>query len=203
MQTVAEKQRAAEAKQKIDSEVHDKSISWDTKSTPDGAYRIKVVATNKYACPTDPKSAEAISDLFVVDNTPPTISVAEKVTGWDAIARLEIKDNLTPILGGKFNIDGGPWTALTPENGIFDNIDVWVKLLSPEGAIKLTPGDHKVTIQAIDSANNLMDRIITVTIPEKTSTTAKLYLPPVTSGDAKNLSNLMLNSLKDKDQPAK
>ena len=110
----------AQQKQKIDSEVHEKSIQWDTKSTPDGYYRIKVIATNKYACPTDPKSAESISDLFVVANTPPTISVPEKVTGWDALKRIEIKEKITPILGGKFNIDGGPWIALEPENGIFD-----------------------------------------------------------------------------------
>ena len=67
-----EAHRNAVEKQKIDSEVREKSIPWDTRSTPDGSYRIKVVASDKYACPDSPKSAEAISDLFVVENTPPS-----------------------------------------------------------------------------------------------------------------------------------
>jgi len=187
----------SDEKRKTDSEVREKSIPWDTKSTADGAYRIKVVATDKYAKPTDPKSAEYISDLFIIDNTPPMIAVPAKVTGWDAIRRIEIKDNLTPILGGKFNIDGGPWTALVPETGIFDNTDQWALLTSPNGEIKLTPGEHKVSIQAVDSANNIVDRTITVTIPEPPKTpTAKLLIPPVTAGaESQALSDLMLTSL--------
>lgn len=193
----AEKAKIDAEQRKTASEVRDKSIPWDSKSTPDGAYRIKVVATDKYAKPTDPKSAEVISDLFIVDNTPPTISVSGKVTGWDALKRLEIIDNITPVVGGKFNIDGGPWIALTPEDGVFDSTDEWVLLQSPNGEINLTPGEHKVTIQAVDTASNLLDRTITVVIPPKpTLPVAKLLIPPVTGGTSQGLAELMLASLR-------
>ncbi len=44
-------------------------------------------------------------------------------------------------------------------------------------------GDHKVTIQVVDAADNLLDRTITVSIPDKSlAIQTKLYLPPVTGG---------------------
>ena len=56
-----------------------------------------------------------------------------------------------------------------------------------------------MTIQAVDSANNVMDRTITVTIADKTTVpTTKLYLPPVTGTDAKGLAEMLLDSLRDK-----
>ncbi len=181
---------------KTDNEIHDKSIPWDTHSVPDGEYRIKVVASDKYAKPMDPKVAEAISGRFTVDNTPPTISVTDRVYGWVRLAELDVMDNLTPIIGGRFRIDDGPWIALTPASGIFKGRHEAVKLLLPDGVPQFTPGEHHVTIQVKDSADNQAERNVTLLIGQKEPVAkAELNFPDVREGNDKALADLMLYNL--------
>jgi hypothetical protein len=146
---------------------------WDTKTVSDGEYILKIVGSDKYAHPTDPKSSESISDRCIIDNTPPTISLADKVYGWDNAKRFIVTDNLTPIVGGKYRIDEGPWMALVPEDGIFDSTKEAVLLLSPDGPINLTDGEHKLQIVVQDSAENQLDHTVTVVIGKAADTTVK------------------------------
>jgi len=141
------------------------SVTVDTTRIPDGLYRLKVTASDKYARPTDPQSAEAVTGLLYIDNTPPVISVPDRVDGWTAIAEFFVRSNLTPITGGKFRLDGGPWMALTPSNGVFDGTNVQVKLVLPDGQPKLTTGEHKLDIVVADSAENQTVRTVTVVMP--------------------------------------
>ena len=49
--------------------------SWDTTSMPDGAYFLKIVASDAPANPAgEGLTAERESDRFVVNNTPPSIA---------------------------------------------------------------------------------------------------------------------------------
>jgi sugar lactone lactonase YvrE len=181
---------------KPDNDIREKNIPWDTKSVPDGTYRIKVVATDKYAKPTDPKSAEVISGRFTVDNSAPAVTIGDKVYGWLKLAQLEVVDNLTPLTGGRFRIDDGPWVALTPVSGIFKNRKETVKLLLPDGEPQFTAGEHKVTIQVKDSAENQLERTITLLIGQKEPPAkAELDYPEIRDGNDKNLADLMLYNL--------
>ena len=52
-----------------------KFYSWDTNSMPDGAYYLKIVSSDeKSNPPSEALTAERVSERFVVDNTPPTIT---------------------------------------------------------------------------------------------------------------------------------
>jgi hypothetical protein len=160
-------------------------------------YRIKVVASDKYAKPTDPKYAEAITGRIVVDNTAPTALVNDYAYSWDELKRILLTDNLSTIIGGKFRIDDGPWNALTAADGIFNSRQKWVLLVLGNGPMELTDGDHKVIIQAKDAADNIMNRTITLKLGQKPpETVTKVQILPVTGGNEKTLAELMLYPLK-------
>ena len=58
-------------KDKLDTRFY----SWDTTSMPDGAYYLKIVASDAPSNPAgEGLSSERESDRFVVDNTPPSIA---------------------------------------------------------------------------------------------------------------------------------
>ncbi|MHB9025161.1 MAG: SMP-30/gluconolactonase/LRE family protein [Armatimonadota bacterium] len=173
------------------------TLNWDSKSVPDGVYRIKVVASDKYAKPTDAKVAEAITGRIVVDNTAPSAAVNATVYTWDELKRILLTDNLTPIVGGKFRINDGPWNALTAVDGIFNSRQKMVLLVLSNGPMELPTGDHKIIIQAKDAADNVLNRTITLKLgqaPPEPMT--KVQVPPVAGGDEKSLAELMLYPLK-------
>lgn len=138
------------------------NFMWDTKKAADGVYCLKIVASDKYAKPTDAKAAESISTPFIIDNTPPTIDVADNVEKWDDVSRLDVKDNLCSIVGGRYRLDDGQWIALVAEDGIFNSMEEWVLLISPDGQVTLTAGEHKLTLQVKDLAGNVLTKKVTI-----------------------------------------
>ena len=59
----------------LKDKVEQKFYTWDTTSMPDGAYYLKVVASDQPSNPTgEALTAERQSDRFIVDNTPPQIT---------------------------------------------------------------------------------------------------------------------------------
>lgn len=155
---------AGKEAEKPRAKIANKTYSWDTKTLPDGVYQIKIVASDLFAKPADPKSAEAVITV-TVDNTPPTVAVEDRVNGIAGVARLELTDALTPITCGAFRLDDYPWIALVPEDGVYGSKREWVKLIIPSEKIKLSSGEHKLTLQAKDAAGNLMNRTVQVVIP--------------------------------------
>jgi len=165
------------------TETYQTSFMWDTKKATDGVYLLKIVASDKYAKPMDAKTAESISTPFIVDNTPPTIDVADNVAKWADVSRLHVKDNLTTIVGGRYRLDDGPWVALVAEDGIFNTKDEWVSLISPDGPVVLTDGAHKLTIQVKDQGANVLTKNVTIggkpgTKPTPAPTVPKNGTPP-------------------------
>ncbi len=51
------------------------SYAWNTSDIPDGTYVVKVVASDKLSNPTGALTGEAVSEPFVVCNTPPSVTV--------------------------------------------------------------------------------------------------------------------------------
>ena len=206
----AAKSGPANKQKYLDDEIIDAtSLPWDTRSVPDGTYMLKVVASNKYAQPDDPKQGEAVIGPVVINNTLPAISLKEKAYTWDDVKRFTVVDDKAPLLGGKFCIDDGPWTALVTEDGIFHGARQTVLLVSPSGEVNLAKGEHKLTIEVVDAAGNILDRTINLAIgmePPKAAAQApvqapqsspSMNVPPVTEGPQheKDLANFLLGSL--------
>jgi hypothetical protein len=145
--------------------------TWNSKSVGDGKYRLKVVATDKYARPTDPKNGEYITGEFIIDNTAPEIvAIPDQIIGWKMIERMIVEDKTSPIIGGRFRIDNLPWVAITPDFSSFGSKRVNILLTTPNGPVeKLPKGNHTVQVQAEDAAGNKLDR--TFRIEPKTKAT--------------------------------
>ena len=126
---------------------------WDTRTIADGAYEVKVVASDAAANPHDTgKTASRISDPVVVDNTPPAIGdLTSKAVDGGIQIDCKAVDHTSTVANVEYSVDSNDdWQAVEASDKIFD---------SPEETVtftvgQLTPGAHQITIRATDSHGN-------------------------------------------------
>ncbi len=97
-------------------------FTWDTTSTPDGTYVVRVVASDAGAnAPGRALIAMRDTAPFDVDNTPPGIAV-ESVTpsGNQAVVRLLISDAQSTLERVEYSVDAELWQTAYPADGIAD-----------------------------------------------------------------------------------
>ncbi len=137
-----------------------KFFTWDTTTFPDGAYYLKIVASDAASNP--PAAAlktERESDRFEVDNTPPVIenlAASNVVTRSGSLsvagvlARFAARDAATSIERAQYSVDGGEWILVAPIGGISDAPEEKYELtLAP-----LSPGEHTLAVRAYDRFEN-------------------------------------------------
>ncbi|MCD6450902.1 MAG: hypothetical protein J7L64_00850 [Acidobacteria bacterium] len=126
--------------------------SWDTESVPDGRYQLKVVVSDVVTNPAHPLSTEKISDFFVVDNTPPKLSVLQVIRGKGrAVVSFSASDELSFIKDAWYSIDAGKWERLSSVDGMLDSRKESFKLRLPS----LAPGEHIIVVKVEDSSYNI------------------------------------------------
>ena len=124
------------------------NFAWDTSAVPDGTYRVRVTASDRPSNgPADALDRDRVSDPFLVDHQPPTVSVASRPGG----ASVAIKDDLTRIVKAAYSIDGGDWVPIFPDDGLFDSPSETITIPLPD----LKPGTHVLMVRATDAAGNL------------------------------------------------
>jgi outer membrane protein assembly factor BamB len=149
-----------------------KFYAWDTNSMPDGAYYLKIVASD---APSNPAAAalkaERESERFEVDNTPPVIEDL-KATHSDSqpgkiglsvvnSVRFTARDAATAIDRAQYSIDGGDWILIAPTGKISDALEEKYDIpLSGLG-----PGEHTVAVRAYDRFENVGSAKTTFTVP--------------------------------------
>ncbi len=148
-----------------------KFYSWDTTTLPDGAYYLKIAATD---APSNPPAlalkAERESERFEVDNTPPVI---DKLRSNDAIIQrgnlaivvvlvnFTARDATSSIERAQYSVDGGEWILVAPSGGISD---------APEERYefplnRLSPGEHTIAVRAYDHFENVGSAKTMFTVP--------------------------------------
>lgn len=127
-----------------------KEYKWDLGSVPDGVYEAQVIASD------EPSNGivraardEVISAPFVVDHKRPSIE-GVKVSGLQITG--VATDEGGQIHDVAFSVDGGPFRAASPSDGLFDTAREGFELRLPE---PLAPGRHRVVLRARDSFGNL------------------------------------------------
>jgi len=140
--------------------VHDQFYSWDTASMADGAYYLKIVASD---APSNPP-AEALeasrqSDRFVVDNTPPAVAGLEaQPAGETARIHFSAKDSASAITRAEYSVDAGEWKLVEPQGQLSDspdeNYDFSVR--------SLTPGEHTIAVRVFDRFDNSVAAKVTL-----------------------------------------
>jgi hypothetical protein len=146
----------------LKGKLEQKFYSWDSTAMPDGAYYLKIVATDAPSNPPDQTlTAERESDRFVVDNTPPVIEGLKAVSGRSNNIQFTARDATSSIERAQYSIDGGDWVIVSPKGGISD---------APEeqydfSVIALSPGEHTIAVRAYDRFENVGSAKNTVTVP--------------------------------------
>ncbi|HEY5069429.1 MAG TPA: Ig-like domain-containing protein, partial [Candidatus Acidoferrum sp.] len=154
----------------LKDKLEQKFYSWDTTSFPDGAYYLKIVATD---APSNPSAtaltAERISERFEVDNTPPVVehlqaiavvtsSGAIQLTG--IIVKFIARDAGSSVERAQYSLDGADWILISPAGNISD---------APEEHYEFTisdtsAGEHTIAVRAYDRFENVGSAKTTVTV---------------------------------------
>lgn len=131
-------------------QVTKKEYKWDLGSVPDGVYEAQVIASDE---PSNGISRaardEVVSAPFVVDHKRPAID-GVKVNGLAITGTAS--DDGGQIHDVAFSVDGGPFRAASPSDGLFDTGREGFQLTLPE---PLTPGRHRVVLRARDTFGNI------------------------------------------------
>ena len=145
-------------KDKLDT----KFYSWDSTTMPDGAYYLKIVASDAPSNPTgEGLSAERESDRFVINNTPPSIAQLTADSGSAGVrVRFQASAPVSFIARAQYSLDAGDWTLVFPAGGLSDapreNYDFQLQ--------KVSPGEHTVTVRVYDQFENVSTAKATVRI---------------------------------------
>jgi hypothetical protein len=147
-----------------------KFYSWDTTTLPDGAYYLKIVATDSPSNPPDiALKTERESERFQVDNTPPVIEHLEAVMVTTRIGtlfhsllvRFTARDRTSSVERAQYSVDGGEWILVAPSGSISDAPEEHYEF-SLSG---VAPGEHSIAVRAYDRFENVGSAKTRVTVP--------------------------------------
>jgi hypothetical protein len=136
--------------------------SWDTASMPDGAYYLKIVASDAPSNPADlALSAERESDRWEVVNTPPRIENLRAGSGLlRSKASFDAVSASGPISRAQFSIDAGDWQIIFPTGLLSDALKGSYSIELPG----LPPGEHTLAVQVSDRFDNTAAAKVTFTV---------------------------------------
>ena len=128
------------------------SLLIDADSLADGRYLFRIVASDRLMNPAaSARQSELISTPFLIDNTPPVVTIAPPVRQGEGLeVSIEVADATSPIRRAEYSIDAGPWTPLEAVDGILDSQRERIELKLD----KLAAGEHLLAVRAYDAAGN-------------------------------------------------
>jgi len=147
----------------LKNDIHGNFYSWDTNLMPDGAYYLKLVASDSASNPVGQAlTVDRISDRFQVDNTPPSVeNLRAQQSGNEWHLRFTARDAASDIARGSYSVDAHHWQSVFPEGQLTDapveNYDVVLH--------DLKPGEHTVAVQVFDQFENSAASKVTFTVP--------------------------------------
>jgi len=136
--------------------------SWETGAMPDGAYYLKVVASDAVSNPAgEGLTGERASDRFEVDNTPPAVAGLRAEAG-NPEARIEFQasDSYSAIAKAEYSLDASDWTLIMPEGRLSDSLQEKYSILLRE----LAPGEHTVAVRVYDQFENTTSAKVTFVV---------------------------------------
>jgi hypothetical protein len=152
-----------------------KFYSWDTTTLPDGAYYLKIVASD---APSNPPAlalkTERESERFEVDNTPPVIERLLAMTfttrsGTQTFAGVKAefvaKDTGSSIERAQYSVDGGEWVLVAPTGGISDASEEHYDFIVEGMTGGLHIREHTIAVRAYDRFENVGSAKTTFTVP--------------------------------------
>jgi sugar lactone lactonase YvrE len=138
----------------LKDKLRDNFYTVDGATLADGRYVFKVIASD---APDNPSgqalSGERVSEPLDIDNTPPSVrTIGEGQTvGERARVMVDVDDTAGMIKRADLSVDGAPWRAVFPDDGIADSGRERYTLDVPlTGA-----GEHVISLRAFDTSGNV------------------------------------------------
>jgi sugar lactone lactonase YvrE len=130
----------------------DTFLSFDTSGFRAGFYFVKVTASDAPSnTPATAQKAEATSEAFLVNNTPPVLTVKrQEVLGDHARFVVDALDGASVISSAAYSLDGKDEVDLRPDGLIFDSSD---ETLTVE-LTGLGKGAHSLLVRVQDESKN-------------------------------------------------
>jgi hypothetical protein len=139
--------------------------SWDTTTMPDGAYYLKIVASDSPSNPLrESLTNERISDRFEIENTPPRVENLRADTSGPAVKiTFEGVSSAVAIAHAQYSVDAGDWLTTFPAGVLSDapNESYLVSIAD------LPPGEHTVAVQVSDQFDNTTAAKVTFTVASR------------------------------------
>ncbi len=149
----------------LKDKVAQRFYSWDTTTMPDGAYYLKIVASDLPSNPSPQAlTNERVSERFEIQNTPPRIEnlradtggVTTKIT-FDAVS------SGLAITRAQYSVDAGEWFIVFPASGLSDAPKENYQIELPG----LAPGPHTIAVQISDRFDNTTAAQVTFTVAQR------------------------------------
>jgi hypothetical protein len=146
----------------LKDKIEQRFYSWDTTAMPDGAYTLKIVASDALSNPPDEAlNMERETDRFEVDNTPPVIeNLRAEPSSNEAQVRFDGRDSASSIARAEYSLDAGDWQTVFPMGRLSDARQESYKIALG----KLSPGEHTIAVQVYDRFDNSAAAKVTFTI---------------------------------------
>jgi hypothetical protein len=154
-----------------------KFYSWDTTTLPDGAYYLKIVATDAPSnTPALALKTERESERFEVDNTPPVIEKlsadsVNRCTGACGdpvvVVKFTARDAASSIERAQYSVDGGDWILVAPTSAISDAPEerYQFSLSLAWSGPAASEREHTIAVRAYDRFENVGSAKTTITTP--------------------------------------
>jgi hypothetical protein len=142
--------------------------SWDSTTMPDGAYYLKLAASDSPSNPVgEALTAERESERFEVDNSQPSIenlhaAIAKGASG-DVTVTFEVRDPESDLARAEFSLDSGDWSLVFPKGGLSDARAETYEIPLHHVA----SGEHTISIQVSDRNENVATAKTTFTVGER------------------------------------
>jgi hypothetical protein len=141
--------------------VEQRFFTWESGTMPDGAYVLKIVASDSASNPPDlALTSERISDRFEIDNTPPAIEGLKAEEGNPEVrVQFTARDSYSPLARAEYSLDGADWKQVFPGDRLTD-----AQLESYSLTLKgLAAGEHTLAVRVFDQFENSASAKVTFT----------------------------------------
>jgi hypothetical protein len=140
--------------------------SWDTTTMPDGAYYLKITASDSPSNPAGQAlSTERETDRFVIANTPPRIeNLRTRVNSPDdpAVAvSFDAVSSSAAVARAQYSLDAGDWQIIFPA-GLLSDAPKESYQFQVSG---LSRGEHTIAVQILDRFQNTSAAKVTFEVP--------------------------------------
>lgn len=115
----------------------------DVTAVPDGWYRFRVAASDAPTNPGRAQQAVGLSEWFVVDNTPPEVTLRREEGSWVAAVR----DAASSLARAEWSRDGESWNPVAAEDGLLDGREETFRFAAAAGG-------RLVVVRVIDRHHN-------------------------------------------------